>query len=132
MTMTEEEIKLEKELLKQGAKMCKGKELCEDCPKKEEFKQYAFGCFEYAALKMILGLIKEKDKLQKEVEKSFVLDITSAQKREFISRCEELDAEPEEILSELVRCLAYEGNGSDERELAERWFDRESANYELF
>lgn len=35
-----------------------------------------------------------------------------------------------ELFGELIDCLAGEGNGSDERDLAHDWYLRELVNYE--
>lgn len=40
-----------------------------------------------------------------------------------------LGTTPGEILSEFIACLNWDGNGSDERQLANDWLNRERCNY---
>ena len=36
---------------------------------------------------------------------------------------------PGEVISEFIRCLNYDGNGSDENRAANNWLKREDVNY---
>lgn len=60
--------------------------------------------------------------------KTVRLDVTEEQWARVKELAEDRGVSVSAILSEFVRCLAGDGFGSDERELASRWLSREAGN----
>ena len=56
------------------------------------------------------------------------LNVTEAQKERLEELAADLGVKPADILSEFVACLAGDGFGSDERDLAAQWLSRERGN----
>ena len=60
--------------------------------------------------------------------KTVKLNVTDKQWEEMKQLASSLHIKPTDIISEFVACLVGDGNGSDERMLADQWLSRERGN----
>ena len=58
------------------------------------------------------------------------LNLTEEQWEYFKIRCKKIKSSPTEIFEELVKCINYEGNGSDVRNKANSWLEAEAIFYD--
>lgn len=64
--------------------------------------------------------------------KTIKINVTDEQWINLKERASWMDTTASEIISEFVRCLNDDGNGSDERRLANEWLSRETVNYKIY
>ena len=65
----------------------------------------------------------------KVAERRIRIDVTDEQLERLREIADIWGTTPGEVVSEFIRCLNYDGNGSDEDRAANNWLQREGVNY---